>query len=79
LVRVEEDAGEGIEVEVWALDAKAFGEFVAEVPPPLAIGNAMLEDGTSVKSFVCEPSALKGAEEITRFGGWRSYLASRST
>ena len=78
LVRVKEDAGDGIEVEVWALDAKAFGEFVAEVPPPLAIGNALLEDGSLVKSFVCEPSALEGAEEITRFGGWRGYLASRT-
>jgi allophanate hydrolase len=78
LVRVQEDAGNGIEVEVWALDTKAFGEFVAEVPPPLAIGNAVLEDGTSVKSFVCEPNALEGAEEITRFGGWRGYLKQAS-
>jgi allophanate hydrolase len=77
LVRVKEDVSDGIEVEVWALDATAFGEFVAEVPPPLAIGNAVLEDGTSVKSFVCEPSALDGAEEITRFGGWRAYMAAR--
>jgi allophanate hydrolase len=51
-----------------------FGSFVAAVPPPLAIGSAELEDGKTVKCFVCEPSALANAEEITVFGGWRAYL-----
>lgn len=78
LARVAEAAGDGIEVEVWALSADAFGSFVAEVPPPLAIGNAILADGSSVKSFVCEPLGLEGAQEITHFGGWRAFLASRT-
>jgi hypothetical protein len=29
-----------------------------------------------VKCFICEPYALAGAAEITRFGGWRAYLAN---
>ena len=70
-------AGHGLEVEVWELSAAAFGSFVAEVPPPLAIGTLVLADGTSVKGFVCEPAAVAGAEDITAFGGWRAYLASR--
>jgi len=45
------------------------------LPAPLGIGNAILEDGTVVKSFICEPYALQGATEITRFGGWRQYLS----
>jgi hypothetical protein len=45
------------------------------VPPPLGIGNAVLEDGQGVKCFVCEPYAVTGAVEITRYGGWRAYLA----
>ena len=68
--------GDGIEIEVYALDAEAFGSFTALVPPPLAIGTVTLADGTSVKGFVCEPSGLDGARDITGFGGWRSYLAS---
>jgi hypothetical protein len=36
-----------------------------------------LEDGTHVKGFICEPAGLKGAQEITDFGGWRSYLANQ--
>ena len=73
-------AGEGgaaIEVEVYELGLEAFGSFVAEVPPPLAIGTVTLEDGSEVKGFVAEPRALTGAEEITDFGGWRAYMASR--
>ncbi len=78
LARVAEAAGEGIEVEVWALSPEAFGTFVAEVPAPMAIGTATLADGSTVKSFVCEPSALRGSEEITKFGGWRNYLSQKS-
>jgi allophanate hydrolase len=67
--------GASIEVEVWELGEAAFGSFVAEVPAPLAIGTVELEDGTSVKGFVCEPRATAGAADITRYGGWRAYRA----
>jgi allophanate hydrolase len=36
-----------------------------------------LEDGERVHGFTCEPVALEGATDITDFGGWRAYLASR--
>ena len=68
-------AGAAIKVEVYELDVAAFGSFVAEVPPPLAIGTVMLADGSSVKGFVAEPRALAGAEDITGFGGWRAWCA----
>jgi allophanate hydrolase len=44
------------------------------IPPPLSIGNIYLEDGTTVKGFLVEPSALVDAQDITHLGGWRSYL-----
>jgi allophanate hydrolase len=74
LVREPGFEGPGIEVEVWAVPEDRFGSFVAAVPPPLGIGNAVLEDGQTVKCFVCEPYATAGAAEITRFGGWRAYV-----
>jgi allophanate hydrolase len=74
LVREPRLDGPGIEVEVWAMPENQFGSFVAAVPPPLAIGNIVLDDDSSVKGFVCERAALSGAQEITRFGGWRNYL-----
>jgi allophanate hydrolase len=76
LVRAPAFAGPGIETEVWRLTNEAFGQFVAEVPAPMGIGNVTLEDGTSVKGFLCESAALEGAQEITSFGGWRSFLVS---
>jgi allophanate hydrolase len=77
LIRDESFAGPGIEVEVWAVPEDKFGSFVAAVPPPLGIGNAVLDDGETVKCFICEPYAIAGAREITAFGGWRKYLESR--
>jgi allophanate hydrolase len=75
LVREGGFLGPGIEVEVWAVPEHQFGSFVAGVPAPLGIGNAVLDDGETVKCFICEPYAVKGAAEITRFGGWKHYLA----
>ncbi len=72
---VSSESGTSIAVEVYELDVAAFGSFVAEVPPPLAIGTVMLADGSSVKGFVAEPRATAGAEDITALGGWRAYIA----
>lgn len=72
---VHDAAGAAIRVEVYELGLAEFGAFVAEVPPPLAIGTVTLADGSSVKGFVAEPRALAGAEDITHLGGWRAYIA----
>ncbi|HXV00638.1 MAG TPA: amidase family protein [Caulobacteraceae bacterium] len=68
-------SGAAIEVEVYEMGLAEFGGFVAEVPPPLAIGTVSLEGGETVKGFVAEPRAIEGAEDISRFGGWRAYMA----
>lgn len=65
----------GIEVEIWSMDASAFGSFVALIPAPLGIGTVTLEGGTAVKGFLCEAHAVTGAENITVTGGWRAWLA----
>ncbi|MEO7578307.1 MAG: allophanate hydrolase [Massilia sp.] len=71
--------GAAIEVEVWELPLRTFGEVVAEVPAPLGIGSLELADGRWVKGFICEPHALADAQEITRHGGWRAFLSSKSS
>ncbi len=68
------DGGAGIEIEVWAVPEALFGKFAAAVPRPLAIGSCVLDSGRQVKSFLCEPWALAGADEITHLGGWRKYV-----
>ncbi|NTF34334.1 allophanate hydrolase [Rhizobium skierniewicense] len=75
MVRVDESDGGEIEVEVWKLTPSAFGTFVATIPAPLGVGTVSLADGTSAKGFLVEPIALKGALDITHYGGWRAYSA----
>jgi allophanate hydrolase len=75
LIHMGDGKGAAIALEVYELDAAAFGSFVSEVPPPLAIGTVTLADGAMVKGFVAEPRAMEGAEDITALGGWRAYIA----
>ncbi len=72
--------GEGREiiVEVWEMPASAFGSFVDLIPAPLGIGNVELADGRWVNGFICEGYGFEGAEDVTEFGGWRAYIASRA-
>ena len=76
-MRVGDGAGGAIKAEVWTLDPAGFGAFVAKIPAPLGIGTIRLKDGGSVKGFLVEAEAVKTAEDISRFGGWRAYLKSR--
>jgi allophanate hydrolase len=80
LVRTAGDAEKGaaIEAEVWELPAAGLGALLAALPRPMALGSVELADGTACPGFLCEPSALADAEDITAYGGWRAYLAARS-
>ena len=71
------DEGAAIEVEVYDMPVQAVGSFLSLIPSPLGLGSVELEDGQWVQGFICEPWALAGAEDITRHGGWRAYLAAR--
>jgi allophanate hydrolase len=55
--------------------AEAFGRFAAAVPPPLSIGTVRIADGRTVKGFLVEAQAVVGARDISRFGGWRDFVA----
>jgi allophanate hydrolase len=75
LLRVGDGEGAPIRLELWTLDTASFGAFVARIPSPLGVGTVRLADGSSAKGFLVEAEAVRGAEDITRFGGWRAYLA----
>lgn len=78
LVRRPGHNGAGISIEVWALPPAEFGAFVARIPAPLGIGKVTLDDGSSYPGFLCEGHAVVGAEDISHFGGWRNFIASRA-
>lgn len=69
--------GAAIELEVWAMPRVRLGDFLEGIPAPLGLGKVELEDGRRVTGFICEGYGLQGAVDITSFGGWRAYLASR--
>jgi allophanate hydrolase len=75
MLRVEAGAGSSIELELWAMPAAAFGNFVAAIPPPLSIGSIRLLDGRSVKGFIVEAADVTGARDISASGGWRAFVA----
>jgi allophanate hydrolase len=75
LLRVVAGTGVAIELETWALSMDAFGRFTASVPAPLSIGSLRLGDGRLVKGFLVEAEAVKGARNISTFGGWRAFVA----
>ncbi len=69
--------GAAIAVEVWSMPQRAVGGFLALIPPPLGLGSIELADGRWCHGFVCEAHAVAHAPDITSYGGWRAWLASR--
>jgi allophanate hydrolase len=78
MLRVAAGTGSSIELEIWALPAAAFGNFVAAIPPPLSIGTVRLADGRGVKGFIVEPADISGARDISAFGSWRTFVAEKA-
>ena len=78
LIRVE-DSGKPIEIEIWQMPMTEYGSFVAMIPRPLGIGQIETRDSELVQGFLCEPSGLQDARDISEFGGWRRYMASLKT
>jgi allophanate hydrolase len=72
---VRDSTGAAIEMEIWRMPQEHFGSFMQGIPAPLGIGRVRTESGIEVTGFLCESAGATGAEDITRLGGWRAYLA----
>ena len=68
--------GTALEVEVYELPVPALGPLMLTVAPPLAIGTVELADESAAPGFLCEGYAAATVPDISRFGGWRCYLAA---
>lgn len=77
MIRVAEN-GAAIIVEVWEVPTEAVGSFLAGIGQPLGLGKIELENGQWVTAFICEGHTVATATDITDFGGWRAYMASRA-
>lgn len=74
----DEQSDISLEMEVWSMPIENFGAFMIQIASPLCIGTVFLEDGSPTNGFLCESDALKKAEEISSYGGWRGYLKAIS-
>ncbi|WP_353625922.1 allophanate hydrolase [Bacillus sp. JCM 19041] len=68
------EGGNSIEVELWDMPLSEYGSFLGLIKAPLGLGKVVLADGREVNGFICEGSAVEGAEDITESGGWRNAL-----
>lgn len=71
--------GEGTRValELWDVPVDGVASLLMNEPPGLAIGKVVLRDGSIVLGVLGEPFLCEGQREITSYGGWRAYIASR--
>ena len=76
MVRVRTGGGH-VALEVWSVPAEGLASILLGEPAGLTIGKVLLADGTEVLGVLGEPWLCEGQTEITMFGGWRPYLASR--
>ena len=74
LLRVAENDGVAIALEVWSIPSDRVGALLAAIPAPLGLGTLRLDDGTAPKGFLVEAEGVRGATDISRFGGWRAFL-----
>ncbi|MEP9347841.1 allophanate hydrolase [Xanthobacter sp. KR7-225] len=70
--------GGAIAGEVWSLPLDGVGRLLASIPAPLGLGRVELEDGRRVAGFLAEANEVAEAADITRFGGFRAFAASRT-
>lgn len=77
MVRVAE-GGASIAMEIWQIPFTEAGSFLEGIAAPLGLGRVALEDGGTVCGFICEGLAANTAEDITSYGGWRAWLASKA-
>lgn len=75
MLRVTDGTGVKVAVEVWSVPPAGLAGILLNEPPGLCIGKVRLEDGSIVLGVLGEPALVEGHREITRYGGWRAYLA----
>jgi allophanate hydrolase len=70
--------GVQVEGELWALPPTGLADLLATLPTPMALGRVLLEDRRGVVGFLCEPIALRDAEDISAHGSWPAFLRARA-
>ena len=67
------EGGASIAGEVWRLPAAGFARFMTGLATAMAVGRVFLADGRDVLGLYAQPAGALGADDITRYGGWRAW------
>ena len=73
------EGGHSITLEIWELPAAAIATILQQEPAGLCIGRITLDTGESMLGVLGEAYLCATGVEITHFGGWRAYMASKET
>ena len=65
-----------VAVEVWQVPAAGLASVLMKEPEGLSVGKVTLSDGEVVLGVIGEPELVRSQNEISSYGGWRSYIAS---
>ena len=76
MIKVDE-GGNTVDVELYEISEEGLKQVLSKEPPGLTIKEITLIDGASVQGVVGLNDIIKGQKEITSYGGWRNYLASK--
>ena len=74
---VKDEKGAAIDVELYEISEEGMQEVLSKEPEGLTIQEINLIDGSKVQGVVGLPFIIENSKEITKFGGWRNYLASK--
>jgi hypothetical protein len=67
--------GAAIAVEIWNIPPAGLAQILLQEPSGLCIGKIHLADDEIVLGVLGEPIICQQQKEITKFGGWRAYIA----
>ena len=74
---VKDEQGAAIDVELYEISEEGMKQVLSKEPEGLTIKEITLIDGTKVQGVVGLPFIIENRKEITKYGGWRKYLASK--
>lgn len=77
MVRVS-SGGTSVAVEVYEISPDGLASVLLKEPPGLSIGKVTLSDGDELLGVLGEPVLCESQREITEYGGWRNYIASKT-
>jgi gamma-glutamylcyclotransferase (GGCT)/AIG2-like uncharacterized protein YtfP len=76
MIRVTEGGSE-ITLEIWSIPLASLYQIIQQEPSGLCIGKIVLVDESEVLGVLGEAIICEKQLDITQYGGWRKYLASK--